>query len=91
MKKKQIEHTWVMEFPKMSWERPFEEELLTYLRHMASSMERASAHHKEYGWFSNNSFSDQLAAMGKAYRTVQEHVEKEVEMRASIAKRQTKQ
>ena len=74
------------EKPVMSWEKPIEQEILRYVRDMANQMESASAHHRETGWFANNSLSDQLKAEATAFRMVEKYILREIELRLTINK-----
>ena len=69
---------------KMSWERPIEEEILTYVRHMAENMESVASKEKETGWFANNRLQEDAQRMADAYRTVEHHIEDEIKIRKSI-------
>jgi len=76
----------------MSWDKPIEEEVLEYLNGMISGWEKNLIlnenlrEHKFFGkWLKTN--SKRAGALGyiDAYKTVREHIEKEVRLRASIA------
>lgn len=58
----------------MSWERPVEEQLLEFVRNMASNMESVSEHNRETGWFANNTLSNEASKMALAYRTVEKRI-----------------
>ncbi len=64
-----------------SWERPIEDVLLDYVKHMASTMEEVDAHNREEGWFANNELADGAKNMARAYRTVQHKIETEIKFR----------
>ena len=57
-----------------SWEQPVEDQLLDFVRHMATNMEITAEYHKETGWFANNSLSDNAHYMALAYRTVEKKI-----------------
>jgi hypothetical protein len=61
----------MMEFvmPKMSWEKPIEEEILDFCMKMAQNMERTPVKGTEH--------------YAQAYRTVGKHILQEVELRKS--------
>jgi hypothetical protein len=67
-----------------NWNRPIEEVILSFCTEMASNMERASNAHRETGWFANNTLSNNLSCMAKAYRTVEKHILSEIRIRNSI-------
>lgn len=75
------------EMPKFSWEKPIEEEILSYCSQMASKFEESSLNHRDNSWFANNRLSEDCALMAKAYRTVENHVRKEIEMRKELNER----
>ena len=75
-----------IEFPKMSWEKPIEQEILNYCQYMAQQMRQSEGGHKETGWFSNNSFSEKCGAAAMAYETVAEHVQHEIDLRKTLIK-----
>ncbi len=72
--------------PKMSWERPIEEVILDFTRHMARCMEQRARHGLETGWFKNNRLQEDAQKMATAYRTVEKHIKREVELRNKIKK-----
>ena len=67
-----------------SWEKPIEKEILTFVRNMARNMERVAGHNLETGWFKNNRLQEDAQKMADAYRTVERHVVKEIELRLSL-------
>ena len=73
-----------LSMPKMSWEKPIEQEMLNFTRSMAIQFERSTEHHRETGWFANNRLSEDCATMAKAYRTVEKHILSEIEIRSSL-------
>ena len=75
-----------MKLPVFSWEKPIEEEILTYVQHMAKSMEQVAQRTKETGWLANNRLQEDAQKMANAYRTVENHVEHEIKLRKSIKK-----
>jgi len=74
----------VIDFPKMSWEIPIEEEILNYCNHMARQFRKVEEHNRETGWFANNSFSEKCGATAMAYETVAKHINEEINFRKSI-------
>jgi len=67
-----------------SWEKPIEQEILNFTRHMAEQMEQVAIAQKETGWFANNELSEGANNMAKAYRTVERHILKEIEIRLKV-------
>ncbi len=70
--------------PKMSWEKPIEEEILIFVRHMAEAMECTANRERETGWFANNRLQEDAQRMADAYRTVEHHIEDEIKMRKLV-------
>ena len=75
-----------IDFPKMSWEKPIEEELLSFVRGMASQMERVE-NKPNNGLFGTSLFdTDKSIREGasnyvKAYRTVENYILREIKLR----------
>lgn len=67
-----------------SWEKPIENEILNFVRHMAESMESVANHNRETGWFKNNRLQDDAQKMADAYRTVEKHIMREIKLRANL-------
>lgn len=74
----------IITFGTFSWERPIEDEIITFCENMARQFREAESRNKETGWFANNSFSEQCGATAMAYETVAKHVEREVTLRQKI-------
>lgn len=70
--------------PKMSWERPIEQEILKFVRNMRTSMERIIIATHEEGWFSNNRLSEDAQKMADAYRIVENHILREIKIRKRL-------
>lgn len=64
--------------PKMSWEKPIEEEMLEWLKHMTSQMERTANLHE------SKSIREGASNMATAYRTAGEHLIKEIRLRQKM-------
>jgi len=73
--------------PKMSWEQPIEEEILNFTVSMATNMEAVANKPKETGWFANNRLQEDAGKMALAYRTVANHIKKEIEFRKKLAEK----
>jgi hypothetical protein len=82
----QIFNRVIFDMPKMSWDKPIEEETLEFLNHMISDWERNLILNDNLreGWIFTNSRRSEALGLIKAYKTVREHIEKEVAFRASI-------
>lgn len=61
----------------MSWEKPFDEELLKFVRYMKNNMSTQ----RQYGWFANN---DRLEGYVSAYETVENYITKEMKLRSMV-------
>ena len=70
--------------PVMSWDKPIEQEILEFTKHMAESMEKVSSKPRETGWFANNRLQEDAQRMADAYRTIQRHIEKEIKIRSEL-------
>lgn len=74
----------VMDFPKMSWERPIEEILLEFCNHMARTMRSSESYNRETGWFADNSLSERCGAAAMAYETVANRIKEEIRLKSSL-------
>jgi hypothetical protein len=75
----------------MSWDKPVMEETLEYLNSMISSWEKQlilNGNLQEH-WFGNSKRAEALGLI-MAYKSVREHIEKEIEFRASLALKEGK-
>lgn len=61
-----------------SWDKPIEEEILDFVRKMASQMERAAQDH------SSKQIRGGASHYADAYRTVERHILKEIRLRQDI-------
>lgn len=79
-KEKKAEIKFVM--PPMSWEKPIEEEILEYVRHMEQGMERVANRPVDgFLFFKDDSLQKEAQLMAKTYRTVKRHILKEIDFR----------
>jgi glycine cleavage system H lipoate-binding protein len=78
-KKKDYKIEYVL--PQMSWEVPIEQEILKFTRAMRINMEQVANRPRETGWFANNRLQEEAEKMALAYRTVEKHILREIELR----------
>lgn len=76
--------------PLMSWERPIEDECINYCLQMAEQLQSVADHHREWGWFANNTLSNKAEGEATAFRMVAKWLEREKKLRENIKNKEEK-